>query len=65
MYRALLTLSESQVEDIGYVLSNQIVSAAIAQISEARDMNQVLGELLRADGCEVHVYDLLSQRPIV
>ena len=55
--RTRLLLSE--VEDIGYVLSNQIVSAAIAQISEARDMNQVLGELLRADGCEVHIYYLL------
>ena len=57
--RTRLLLSE--VEDIGYVLSNQIVSAAIAQIAEARDMNQVLGELLRADGCEVHTYYLLSQ----
>ena len=45
----------ADVEDIGYVLSNQIVSAAIAQIAECRDMNQVLGELLRADGCEVHI----------
>lgn len=49
--RVLLT----DVEDIGYVLSNQIVSAAIAQIAECRDMNQVLGELLRAEGCEVHI----------
>ena len=45
----------ADVEDIGFVLSNQIVSAAIAQISECRDMNQVLGELLRAEGCEVHI----------
>jgi len=45
----------ADVEDIGFVLSNQIVSAAIAQIAECRDMNQVLGELLRAEGCEVHI----------
>jgi len=45
----------AEVENIGYVLSNQIVSAAIAQIAECRDMNQVLGELLRAEGCEVHI----------
>jgi len=43
------------VENIGYVLSNQIVSAAISQIAECRDMNQVLGELLRAEGCNVNI----------
>ena len=32
----------SGVKDVGYVLSNEIVSAAIAQIAECRDMNQVL-----------------------
>ena len=35
--RALL----ADVEGVGYVLSNQIVSAAIAQIAECRDMNEV------------------------
>ena len=48
------------VEGVGYVLSNQIVSAAIAQVAENRDMNQVLGEMLRAEGCEVHVEAITS-----
>eukprot|EP00286_Rhodomonas_abbreviata_P025993 CAMPEP_0181292280 /NCGR_PEP_ID=MMETSP1101-20121128/2421_1 /TAXON_ID=46948 /ORGANISM="Rhodomonas abbreviata, Strain Caron Lab Isolate" /LENGTH=789 /DNA_ID=CAMNT_0023396737 /DNA_START=350 /DNA_END=2721 /DNA_ORIENTATION=+ len=34
------------VECAGYVMSNQIVSAAIAQVAECRDLNSVLGELL-------------------
>lgn len=39
----------------GYIMSNQIVSAAISQVSECRDMNAVLGELLTADGSEPYL----------
>jgi len=43
------------VECAGYVMSNQIVSAAIAQVAECRDLNAVLGELLSARGNEPHI----------
>eukprot|EP00961_Rhodomonas_salina_P207862 2805454-Rhodomonas_salina.1 len=39
----------------GYVMSNQIVSAAIAQVAESREMNSVLGELLSAEGNEPYL----------
>mmetsp|Transcript_48970 Transcript_48970/g.76389 ORF Transcript_48970/g.76389 Transcript_48970/m.76389 type:complete len:392 (+) Transcript_48970:3-1178(+) len=42
----------------GYVMSNQIVSAAIAQVAECRDMNMVLGELLSAEGSEPYIRDI-------
>merc|ERR1712048_299435 len=38
----------------GYVMSNQMVSAVIAQVAEERDMNPVLGELLSCTGSEMH-----------
>lgn len=52
--RSLLHLANCK----GYVMSNQIVSAAIAQVSEDRDMNAVLGELLSAEGCESYIRDI-------
>jgi len=39
----------------GYVMSNQIVSAAIAQVAECREMNVVLTELLSAEGNEPYL----------
>jgi len=39
----------------GYVMSNQIVSAAISQVSECRDMNCVLQELLSSHGNEPYL----------
>lgn len=42
----------------GYVMSNQIISSMMAQISENRDMNRVLGELLSAEGCETCFRDI-------
>jgi len=39
----------------GYIMSNQIISAAISQIAQDRDMNAVLGELLQAEGSELYI----------
>merc|ERR1712154_17351 len=39
-------------------MSNQIISSMMAQISEDRDMNRVLGELLSAEGCEACFRDI-------
>jgi len=42
----------------GYIMSNQIVSAVIAQVSERREMNCVLGELLAAEGNEPYIREI-------
>ena len=52
--RSLLQVSNVQ----GFVMSNQIVSAMMAQIAEDRDMNCVLGELLSPHGCETVLRDI-------
>ena len=39
-------------------MSNQIVSAVIAQVSERREMNGLLGELLAADGNEPYIREI-------
>jgi len=39
----------------GYVMSNQIVSAVIAQVAECRDLNLILSELLSAEGTEIYL----------
>uniref|UniRef100_A0A7S2PHQ8 Ion channel DMI1 n=1 Tax=Skeletonema marinoi TaxID=267567 RepID=A0A7S2PHQ8_9STRA len=38
-----------------YVMSNQIISSVIAQVSEDRDINAVLRELLTAEGSETYI----------
>jgi hypothetical protein len=52
--RSLLHVSEIK----GYVMSNQIISSMMAQISEDRDMNRVIGELLSTEGCETCFRDI-------
>lgn len=52
--RSLLNVVNCQ----GYVMSNEIVSGAIAVVSEERDMNVVLGEILSAEGCETYIRDV-------
>ena len=39
----------------GYIMSNQIISSVIAQISEEKDINVVLNELLTAEGSETYI----------
>lgn len=38
-----------------YVMSNQIIASVIAQVSEERDINCVLRELLTAEGSETYI----------
>eukprot|EP00051_Salpingoeca_urceolata_P014006 m.177469 g.177469 ORF g.177469 m.177469 type:complete len:695 (+) comp17966_c0_seq2:173-2257(+) len=45
----------SQIDKSDYVMSNDILSAAIAQISENRNLNPVFRELLGADGAEFYL----------
>ena len=45
----------SVVKCKGYVMSNQIVSAVIAQVAECRDLNMILSELLSAEGTELYL----------
>jgi len=52
--RSLLSVANCE----GFVMSNEIISAAIAQIAEDRDMNAVLTELLQAEGSELYVRDI-------
>jgi len=52
--RSLLRVANCQ----GYVMSNEIVSGAIAVVSEERSMNAVLGEILSAEGCETYIRDV-------
>lgn len=54
----MLKVADCEEYVYGYVMSNQIVSAAIAQVSEDRRINLVLGELLSACGTELYVRDI-------
>ena len=44
----------SSIDNSDYVMSNDIVSAAIAQVSECRALNYVVNELLSSTGCELY-----------
>ena len=39
----------------GYIMSNQIISSVIAQVSEEKDINTVLREILTAEGSETYL----------
>jgi len=39
----------------GYVMSNQIISSVMAQVSEDKDINTVLKEILTAEGSETYI----------
>lgn len=39
----------------GYIMSNQIISSVIAQVSEEKDINIVLREILTAEGSETYI----------
>ncbi|KAL9180594.1 hypothetical protein ACHAXT_011047 [Thalassiosira profunda] len=39
----------------GYIMSNQIISSVIAQVSEEKDINNVLHEILTAEGSETYI----------
>ncbi|KAL7532696.1 hypothetical protein ACHAXR_004791 [Thalassiosira sp. AJA248-18] len=39
----------------GYIMSNQIISSVIAQVSEEKDINMVLREILTAEGSETYI----------
>jgi len=39
----------------GYIMSNQIISSVMAQVSEDKDINIVLREILTADGSETYI----------
>lgn len=39
----------------GYIMSNQIISSVIAQVSEEKDINAVLHEILTAEGSETYI----------
>jgi len=39
----------------GYIMSNQIISSVIAQVSEEKDINNVLREILTAEGSETYI----------
>lgn len=39
----------------GYIMSNQIISSVIAQVSEEKDINIVLQEILTAEGSETYI----------
>lgn len=39
----------------GYIMSNQIISSVIAQVSEEKDINTVLREILTAEGSETYI----------
>lgn len=43
------------IDNSDYVMSNDIVSAAIAQVSENRVLNRVINELLSSNGCELYM----------
>ncbi|KAL7517511.1 hypothetical protein ACHAWX_002430 [Stephanocyclus meneghinianus] len=40
---------------LGYIMSNQIISAVMAQVSEEKDINIVLREILTAEGSETFI----------
>lgn len=48
----------------GYVMSNHIVSMMLASVSEDRDMNIVLGELLSSRGSECKFLDVSFYLPV-
>jgi hypothetical protein len=50
-------LGGSGDERVGRVMSNSLISAALAMISENREVNKLLAELLSADGDEAYVRD--------
>lgn len=39
----------------GYIMSNQIISSIIAQVSEEKDINTVLQEIMTAEGSETYI----------
>lgn len=39
----------------GYIMSNQIISSVVAQVSEDKDINAVLKEMLTAEGSETYI----------
>eukprot|EP00164_Ancoracysta_twista_P001485 GFYU01001945.1.p1 GENE.GFYU01001945.1~~GFYU01001945.1.p1 ORF type:complete len:869 (-),score=243.47 GFYU01001945.1:183-2789(-) len=49
-------ISMASVSD--YVASNELVSKVIAMVSEQREINQVLSELLSAEGNETYIRDI-------
>lgn len=50
--KSLLKVVEGKM---GYIMSNQIISAVMAQVSEEKDINVVLRELLTAEGSETFI----------
>eukprot|EP00592_Proboscia_alata_P003853 CAMPEP_0194370652 /NCGR_PEP_ID=MMETSP0174-20130528/18981_1 /TAXON_ID=216777 /ORGANISM="Proboscia alata, Strain PI-D3" /LENGTH=744 /DNA_ID=CAMNT_0039148241 /DNA_START=426 /DNA_END=2663 /DNA_ORIENTATION=+ len=56
--RRLLQVADCEGYAYGYVMSNQIVSSAIAQVAQDRRMNSVLGEILSANGNEIYIRDI-------
>lgn len=44
----------ASIDNSDYVMSNDIVSAAIAQVAECRTLNYVVDELLSSAGCELY-----------
>eukprot|EP00667_Euglena_gracilis_P003434 EG_transcript_3446 len=50
--------TRSQLQAAGvqdYVMSNEVVSAALAMVTECRMVNKVLKQLLSAQGCEIYL----------
>jgi hypothetical protein len=50
--------TRSQLQAAGvhdYVMSNEVVSAALAMVTECRTVNKVLKQLLSAQGCEIYL----------
>merc|ERR1712226_1083883 len=43
-----------------YVMSNQIISSVIAQVAEDRDLNNVFGQLLCAEGSEIYLKEITN-----
>jgi Trk K+ transport system NAD-binding subunit len=50
--KSLLKVVEGKM---GYIMSNQIISAVMAQVSEEKDINVVLREILTAEGSETFI----------
>ncbi|KAL7503089.1 LOW QUALITY PROTEIN: hypothetical protein ACHAXN_000928 [Cyclotella atomus] len=50
--KSLLKVVEGKM---GYIMSNQIISAVMAQVSEEQDINIVLREILTAEGSETFI----------
>ena len=58
--RSLISLAK--VSD--YVMSNEMVSAALAMVAECRDVNAILKELLSSDGNEIYVRAIEDYIPV-